>query len=529
MAAGKSSGGKRPGQRARGKKPKSLQAVKAARSGTEAEQLLDRLEEAMLARDQNRTQAALDSLLKVRRELPEILTRRLIEGRTQIPLFAFELLGSFGGPRTKTYLRRIAEDSRAIDIVRFGAQRRAGWPERGAAKRRLKFFESLKDPDGTLVEAIRQGSETWLPKSEVLEEVLGYLSAFPSERRQSLVSRAIEELGPQIFLLLHALLHLDDPATQRLALGELVRRREPGAVGAIGRLARTTPDPELKAEATAALQRFRLQVVDREQRFQPLALPPVERALVSAIDGDGGQMIIVQRALGEGAFAMATVFQNDHWGIKDAYGASLATDDQVEFMIEEFTDQEIGLVEVDLAVVRGTLAAGIEANAASGRGLPPAFEVWEILLHDSYPPPDDEPVTIPELDDGSYGGSGRDRNSDELVVHPFFIAWGFDPTATATALLATPPPSSGRLTDRQYRPVIEQLVDASQRARLRQRLRRQAWLLDHTGDTQARDLALATAAKLAGASPAELSKQPFLRALVNRSVLNAFMPEFLFC
>ena len=67
------------------------------------------------------------------------------------------------------------------------------------------------------------------------------------------------------------------------------------------------------------------------------------------------------------------------------------------------------------------------------------------------------------------------------------------------------------------------------RARLRQRLRRQAWLLDQMGNIKARNLALATAAKLASAGPAELAKQPFLRALVNRSVLNALMADFFFC
>jgi hypothetical protein len=90
--------------------------------------------------------------------------------------------------------------------------------------------------------------------------------------------------------------------------------------------------------------------------------------------------------------------------------------------------------------------------------------------------------------------------------------------ATAAAMAGSPPPKGGRLTDRQYRPLVEQLVDGPARARFRQRLRRQAWLFERDGDDLSRDLSLATAAHLAQAEPAELVKQPFLRALIDRSV-----------
>ena len=55
-------------------------------------------------------------------------------------------------------------------------------------------------------------------------------------------------------------------------------------------------------------------------------------------------------------------------------------------------------------------------------------------------------------------------------------------------------------------------------AQLRQRLRRQAWVLERAGDLTERDQALAAAAALGRADPDELFKQPFLRRLVERSV-----------
>ena len=96
----------------------------------------------------------------------------------------------------------------------------------------------------------------------------------------------------------------------------------------------------------------------------------------------------------------------------------------------------------------------------------------------------------------------------------------------AVSMLFAPPPSGSRMTDRQYRPLIERLTSPIARTLLRQRLRRQAWLLERVGDPVARDLALAVAAQLAEASPAELARQPFLRALVDRGVATVLADVF---
>jgi hypothetical protein len=48
--------------------------------------------------------------------------------------------------------------------------------------------------------------------------------------------------------------------------------------------------------------------------------------------------------------------------------------------------------------------------------------------------------------------------------------------------------------------------------------------LDRHGDRRARDLALATAASLAGVTAAGLTKHPFLRAMVDASLDNLLPP-----
>jgi hypothetical protein len=64
-------------------------------------------------------------------------------------------------------------------------------------------------------------------------------------------------------------------------------------------------------------------------------------------------------------------------------------------------------------------------------------------------------------------------------------------------------------------------MTAERRAAMRSRLRRQAWLLDHVGDTVPRDQALAVATFLADAPIEDLVKNRFMRAMIRRSVENA--------
>lgn len=492
--------------------------TQAALVDARLDRILDGIDAAVLGGAPERAHALVEDLAQAPRRLPEVLTRRLISGRAKVPILAFELLSGYAGERAGSYLLRIAERRGVPDIVRWGARRRAGWPEGTESADRLAFLETLEDPDGTLVVAASQGSDRWPPQGEILEEVLEYLTALPSARRRAAVERMVAELGPRIAVLLHALLHVADLPTQRLTLDALVRLRAPGAADPIGRLARTTDDARLRADAEAAAQRLRLQVVDRDRPPEPPTMPPIERAHLSLVDGAGGQIILVVRRAAEGVLLFGDVFHDEASGIKSAFGSTRADPSLLEEIIGDLEDAGIELVEADLSAVRGALAGALEVNVAHGLGVPPVFELWEPLLHDTYPPPRGEPVTAPILDDAPYGVR-RDlvRRGGELVAHPFFASWGFDPRLTLAATVVAPPPTGARLTDRQYRPMIGQLVGSEVQARLRQRLRRQAWVLERAGDTTARDLALASAAHLGKADRAELVRQPFLRALVERS------------
>jgi hypothetical protein len=486
----------------------------------DAERLLDEVDAAIAAADPTRLPRLLESLWAVRRHLPELLTQRLIDGRVAVPAFSFQLLQSFAGPRAPTYLKRIAVHRSLPDLVRWGAQRRAGWPERGEAKRRREFLATLNDPAGTLVAATLEATSAWPPEGEILQEVVGYLMALPAAERRAALERLVAELGEQAGGLLHAALHVADPRSQRFVVDALVRLREAGAAGPIERLALTARDPGVRADAAAALQRLRLRVVDAAAPEEPLELPPLDRALMSIVDGAGAQVILVLRDLGPAGFTLADFLIKEGIGIKEAFGLSHVPSEEVEEVMEGFVAQAVDLFEVDLAAVRGALADAVAENAANGEAIPPAFELWEPLVHDVYPPPADEPTTTPALDDAPYANrADLVRQSGRLADHDYFVTWGFEAPEILPAIAGAPPPTSTRWTDRQFRPLIEQLVTPAVRDRLRERFRRQAWLLEREGDTASRDLALAAAAALADSAPDQLARLPFLRRLVQNSVM----------
>lgn len=470
----------------------------------------------MLNQHRERAEALVSELWENQDNVPEVLTQRITENRARIPRFEFDLLLGIAGSGADEYLERIADNSGAPDITRWGARRRLGWPERGEKARRVEFLESLQDPNGTLIAAIDQGTAE-LPDGEILGEVLAYLTALPSERRRAILTEAVRELAEQSVWLLHAALHIKDAQTQRLAMEELARLRNPASAGPLERLAKTARLAKVRRDAAEAARTVTAGLREAPDAMQ---LPPVDRALVTTLDGDGGQAIIVVRSLAPGTFMLADFFHNEGWGIKDSFGFSLAPADRVEDIIESF-GEEIELVEVDISAVRGALARAIETNAATGHTLPPAFELWEPFVHDYYPPPPDEPVLAPELDDAPYAGrADLLKGSGRLAEHPFFMVWRFDYRETAVAMMAAPPPNGGNLTEKQYGPMIRQLLTAEVRDRLRRRLRRQAWLLEHAGQTKERDLALAAAAALATDNEALLVRHPFIRAMVKDSVAN---------
>jgi hypothetical protein len=491
----------------------------------EIEAAVGDLEQAILAADPGDVEEIfnrLDGLPKKRAS--DVIAARLIENRSQVPILLLELLPLVGGSNAGVNaLRRIARTTEASDDLRLEAKRMVGWPEDGAAARRRTFLRSLRDSDGALSRSASRAASLWPMRPGMFEETLGYLEAIEPRQRLAIVERLATDLPASGLPLLHAIVHIPDRPVQLAAIEALLARGYRVSSGALERLARTTDDDEIRAAALAAARRLGTgQSGSTATSGRPVdswqPLPPVSEIFATIVDGSGGQSFQVARRAdhGEGIFiSYLTVARGGVW---DYVGLDRVRPGELEDIVDQFSTVS-PTIAIDLAEVRGGIALALETNEATRTPIPPGFEVWAPFAHERYPPVDDEPQTLPILDESAAPGDpSLVRASADLVDDDFFASWTFPLDQTDDAMQAVEPPKDGVLTDGQYRPLIERLADRETIAATRGWLRRQAWLYDREGADEMRDMALAVARSLGETGPAEWPDHPFLRALVDVSV-----------
>jgi len=171
---------------------------------------------------------------------------------------------------------------------------------------------------------------------------------------------------------------------------------------------------------------------------------------------------------------------NDHEGIKDCYGGLSPTLDEVEELISGgLGAMGIELVEISLEKAREELSRGIRTTQEAHRRLPVGFMAWRHWALGEAP---DSPETFPLPDIPPTEREALLAQCDELFDLDEFGSWFFNV-----------PDLHG--LDRQYRRLqrrgqvnaakeealitqgVRRVVDLARRQRLRDRLRRQAWLL----------------------------------------------------
>jgi hypothetical protein len=502
------------------KRPRKLKPVE--QTAPPVENILDQLMQAIIDNDHDAVTAATSELFEMQDEVGPAIRDRLLEGRAPMPAIELELLNGLGGEDTYLILEEIVETMGLDDLLRFEAQRILGWPESQQKKRRRDFLGTLQSPNATLVRAVGVGLSAWPPMIEPLEEVLHFLIAMPADQRRQAVSAIIGEIGKPSAWLLRGLLHVRDATFQRTVLDQLLAWQDRASAGAVRRLAVTGRSQKLREEAATVAARLEMRLVNQGEREAGPPWPPISRAFLSEIDGDGGQVAVVVRDLEDDVNIFFDAFHNEIFGIKDIIGQRTMPVEEVEEMMEEFEFGGVETVAVDPAAVRGALTQAVEMNARSGKPIPPAFELWEPLLHDTYPAAADEAVILPVLDDAPYAGrADLVADSADLFGHVWFSSW-LVPVEDALAVMEkAEPPEGGILTDREYQTLIPRFFPPEFLARLRERLRRQAWLLEREDEPKDRDMALAVAASFKDVDAADLTEHPFVREMTRLSVENA--------
>jgi hypothetical protein len=488
---------------------------------------LDEIFDAVMSRDSDRLKGIMADLMVVPSFAPDVITKRMIEGRERAPGIVLAILSDIAQDRTPIYLQRIAKSRDAPDNVRYEAQRMLGWDALREDKRRVGFLNSLRDPYGTLAASTDAVGGIWPVRVEALPEIEAYLSALEPPARHEALDRIIDEAGWNAIPLLHGLLHGNDPIAQTRVIDALAAFRFSASPGPLRRLAATSDSDEVRRRVQDVLRDVtfdRDQSPDDSDESFPRHGPyPFAWARVTRVDPDGRQSLWVTREVGEGIFESTNFYVNTPDGIEEINRIDRLPLDMLEQDIQAIEGTLAPTTEIGLAAARGIVSAAVERFVAAGRIFPFEFEMYEPLIHDTYPPALDEVVVVPALDDGAFADRAdlRERGA-ELLDHPLFNEWALDfehVLATIGRNLPSDPATIDEASDdAAFDALPAQLLDGDTRLQISDALRRQAWLLDQHGDSDERDIALALAAWLPVAGGDDLAENGFVAGVVQVSL-----------
>ncbi len=435
---------------------------------------------------------------------------------------ACQILASLGSEQAIEPLRRGLRDPKVIDDYKLDIV--TALMQLDGLDPGENPFEYLRDPAG----AMRRSQEEFLTQLQDPLELSNFLGgnieALPFFQSPDHLRHFVETGGPETFSLLLCLLHAPQDRLVRATIEALETLQLPEAVPYLEERATFDPDRRVRRAAQQTVERLTAQVGRRGEWLAPPD-EPLQGCFITTIDGNGGQVLLIARETADGYCKLLNVMFNDHEGIKDCYGGLSPTLEEVEELIGAgFGTMGIELVGIGLQKTREELAGAIQVTREAHRRLPVGFMAWRhwALGEDPDPP---EVFPLPEI-------SPSERNvllsdCDGLLDLEEFDSWFFNVPDL-------------RGLDRQYRRLrdkepanaakekalitkgVRRIIDEARRQRLRDRLRRQAWLLAQVyEDEDLPRMALVAADALADDSPLPLEEHPLLRRIIHHSFLNA--------
>lgn len=386
-------------------------------------------------------------------------------------------------------------------------------------------FEHLRDAEGTMLRSQQEFLAQLQDPLELSNFLGGDIQSLPILQSPDALQHYVETGGPATFPLLLCLLHFPQSRVVRAALKSLETLGLPEAVPYLEERATYDPSRKVRRVAKAAALRLTAQV---GQRGEWLAPPdePLQGCFITTIDGNGGQVLLIARQTAEGHCKFLNVMFNDHEGIKQCYGGLSPTLEEIQEVIGSgFGDIGIELIDISLEQAREELDRALQTTREAHRRLPVEFMAWRhwALGEDPAPP---ETFSLPRI-----SHSKRETllaNCAELLDLDEFESWFFNVPEL-------------RGLDRQYRRLrrkksasanaeeetlitqgVRRVVDKARRQRLRDRLRRQAWLLAQLyEDDDIPRMALVAADALEDDTPLPPEEHPLLRRMMHHSFLNA--------
>ncbi len=408
------------------------------------------------------------------------------------------------------------------------------------------IIDYLNDPEAAMLQMqirlLELIGQSELGIESVLEDVLG----MPMDRRLGFINWLGMSQDPRAAKLLLPLLE-NQSSKVVLAVIEALEQLGPvvarESIPALNYLLSNTSNRQVKQQARAALGRLTMQSAPgTEDDAMDLAVQeqqlPLYEARVSYIDGVGAQMIMLAWQRADGLLKGVNVLFQDEWGIKDCYGTDDMEIDHWKELVTGMEDQGFSSFTVPLAYCRALIAEARTINKRTRHKIPVAYAVWRPSIEGDAAAQKQPVPTVIEARPYSPAVETLAQRGEMLFSLAEFSSWYFEPFDSIRQFVV-PYMNSQARAEKPVRSrkrkiskpdatqadletivtdVLTQHVDSHWRLLHETRLRRQAALLnliDRTADAQ---LVVAVASMLHPDSGVASPDQPYLRALVHRSL-----------
>ena len=405
------------------------------------------------------------------------------------------------------------------------------------------IIDYLNDPEAAMLQMqirlLELVGQSELGVESILEDVL----SMPVERRMGFIGWLGSSQDPRAVKLLIPLLENQSTkivAATMEALEQLGTAAAEESIPALNYLLSSSSNRQVKQQARTILGRLTMQAPPgvAQEALQEL---PLHEARVSFVDGSGAQMVMLAWLKPDGLLKGVNLLCQDEWGIKDCYGTDEMPLERWQELVSNMDDQGFISFNVPLDYCRALIVEARQQNKRGRHKLPVAYAVWRPLIESGIPATKETAPTVTMLEPLHFDEHTAQlaARGDELYKLPEFDPWLFEPFANLhpyvhnylnlNAQHGLAPgrkrktPAKGSEAQRREQEVLvdtvlEKVIDTRWRLLYDTRLRRQAALFQLVDRTEEADLISAVAAALHPESGVPPKEQPFLRALIHRSL-----------
>jgi hypothetical protein len=321
------------------------------------------------------------------------------------------------------------------------------------------------------------------------------------------------------------------------------------SIPALNYLLATHSNRQVKLQARAALGRLTMHSRPGTEdaamaQVEEIQQQPLHEARVSFVDGAGAQMILMSWKREDGLLKGVNILFQDDWGIKDCYGTDAMEPAHWNELVESMEEQGFSSFEVPLDYCRAVIAEARAVNKRTRHKVSVAYAVWRPLIEGGDGAKKSAPVvTIVGPRPYSPEVAALAQRGQDLYKLPEFSSWLYDPFDSIrpfigpyTSQLSGVANPRGRKSKGSQKAsannaklealvseALEKVVDDQWRLLYESRLRRQSalfQLIDRRDDAQ---LMSAVASALHPSSGVAPQYQPFLRAMMHRTLENGLM------